>query len=153
MLAALWRIKRVDGLTTPTAHPAALLIVLSAVVLLSPSNMKLSTLSLLSFAHFLSSVLAAPTPADVSDLAPRNETVAKRAGGEINYLADCRRVDYDDNADYPASYMAWYSDIDWSNNYYHIPDALSSEYRDWANGGKDWFSSPESVYCTVCFVD
>ncbi|KIO22758.1 hypothetical protein M407DRAFT_9767 [Tulasnella calospora MUT 4182] len=101
--------------------------------------MKLSTLCLFSLASFLPSISAAPAPADVSDLTLKKETIIKRAGGEINYLTDCRRVDYDNNVDYPASYMAWYSDLEWSLNNNHLPDALSSEYRDWANGGKDWF--------------
>ncbi|KIO22365.1 hypothetical protein M407DRAFT_28085 [Tulasnella calospora MUT 4182] len=37
---------------------------------------------------------------------------------------------------YSASYIAWYSNIDNTQSGNDHPDSLSSEYRDWSNGGK-----------------
>lgn len=51
------------------------------------------------------SAVAVPT------VAPRNETLVKR-GGEVNYLANCKRYNDEDDVDYAASYVAWYANVD-----------------------------------------
>lgn len=73
--------------------------------------------------------------AAIPDVAPRNETIAKR-GGEVNYLADCTRWSVLNTwSDYPASYIVWYSNVDNSQDK-QLPDSLSSEYRNWDAGGE-----------------
>lgn len=71
--------------------------------------MKLSTLFITSLS-FIPSLIAA---ASIPDVAPRNETLAKR-GGEVNYLSNCARVDISKwpPPSYSASYIAWYSNVD-----------------------------------------
>ncbi|KAG8940017.1 hypothetical protein FRC00_013333, partial [Tulasnella sp. 408] len=107
--------------------------------------MKLSPLSLLSFAVVPSFISAATIP----DLAARNGTLAKR-GGEVNYLAGCFRITIPNPGGYVASYMAWYSNVDNSLNR-ERPDSLSSEYRDWSNGGS--FLKWEGVQQNIYFPD
>ncbi|KIO28525.1 hypothetical protein M407DRAFT_22266 [Tulasnella calospora MUT 4182] len=104
--------------------------------------MKLSPLSLLSFAVIPSFISAAIIP----DLAPRNGTIAKR-GGEVNYLANCFRITIPNTSGYLASYMAWYSNID-NSLARQRPDSLSSEYRDWSNGGSvlKWDGVQQNIY-------
>lgn len=126
-----------------------------------PNNsfiMKLSTLFITPLSFIPSLVAAASTP----DVAPHNETLAKR-GGEVNYLSNCQRVDaaIGPFRAIPLSYIAWYSNIDntqsgndvcrWLQFFIsHLliftdylscavqkhPNSLSSEYRNWAAGGK-----------------
>ncbi|KAG8917694.1 hypothetical protein FRC01_002278 [Tulasnella sp. 417] len=106
--------------------------------------MKLSTLYLTSLALLPSFIAAAAIP----EAAPRSEeasTIVKRAG-EVNYIANCIRVNPYGTYEYYASYMAWYANQDNSQNG-QWPDSLSNEYRNWANGGSylDW-TQPQSVY-------
>lgn len=92
--------------------------------------MKLSVLCLTLLSLLPSFIVAAALP----DFVPRNETIAKR-GGEVNYLADCSRLLLSSGDSYQASYIAWYSNVDNSQNEQR-PDSLSSEYRDWSRGGE-----------------
>ncbi|KIO22761.1 hypothetical protein M407DRAFT_27714 [Tulasnella calospora MUT 4182] len=105
--------------------------------------MKLSPLYILPFAaiHSFASATAVP------DLAPRNGTLAKR-GGEVNYLCSCFRLNIAAGLPgYVASYMAWYSNSD-NSLARQRPDSLSSEYRDWSNGGNTikWEEKQQNIY-------
>lgn len=109
--------------------------------------MKLSTLSLTSLLFIPSLAAAAAVP----DAPRQNGTLTKR-GGEVNYLANCERVDpeadaYDEQYKYSASYMAWYANIDKSQGQ-QLPDSLSNEYRDWSRGGTTllWEGSQQNIY-------
>ncbi|KAG8934261.1 hypothetical protein FRC00_012326 [Tulasnella sp. 408] len=104
--------------------------------------MKLSALYIASLA-FLPSFISAVA---VTDAADHKAALGKR-GGEINYLANCYREDWDDDVKYKASYMAWYSNSDNSVNGQQ-PNSLSSEYRDWSNGGSwlTWEGQQHSIY-------
>ncbi|KIO20968.1 hypothetical protein M407DRAFT_29410 [Tulasnella calospora MUT 4182] len=91
--------------------------------------MKLSTLYISSLTLLPSVITAAAITGGV----PLNGTLARR-GGEVNYLADCSRWVPSTSEQYPASYMAWYSNVDNSLDQ-QKPDSLSNEYRDWSAGG------------------
>ncbi|KAG9042993.1 hypothetical protein FS837_010157 [Tulasnella sp. UAMH 9824] len=91
--------------------------------------MKLSTLYIASLA-FLPSLISAVAIPDADN---HKATLGKR-GGEINYLADCYRQDWDEGVNYHASYMAWYSNSD-NSVHGEQPKSLSSEYRNWASNG------------------
>lgn len=57
------------------------------------------------FIHTLISAAAVPSDANVKG------TLNKR-GGEVNYLVNCRRLNWDDgSSDYSAEYMAWYPNV------------------------------------------
>lgn len=92
--------------------------------------MKLSALYIASLA-FLPSFISAVAIPDAAD----HKVALEKRGGEINYLANCYRQDWDNDVKYEASYMAWYSN---SDNSVHLewPNSLSSEYRDWSKGGE-----------------
>ncbi|KAG8898918.1 hypothetical protein FRC01_010721 [Tulasnella sp. 417] len=98
--------------------------------------MKLPTLSIASLS-FIPSLIAAIA---IPDVASRNETLAKR-GGEVNYLANCQRIDPKDS--YTASYVAWYANIDntQSGNDTHIDSGAQGQafqaYAGWAGRTSD----------------
>lgn len=92
--------------------------------------MKLSARCIASLAVLPSLTFAAAIP----DAADHKAALEKR-GGEINYLANCYRQDWDEDVKYEASYMTWYSNSDNSVNG-EQPNSLSSEYRDWSKGGE-----------------
>ncbi|KAG8938639.1 hypothetical protein FRC00_014617 [Tulasnella sp. 408] len=69
--------------------------------------MKLTTLYLTSIALLPSLIAAVAIP----DASPRDGTLSKR-GGEVVYLADCTRKSVSTGSQYPASYGAWYADVD-----------------------------------------
>lgn len=96
--------------------------------------MKLLALCITALSLIPSLISAIALPADV--VVPRNETSSdlEKRGGEVNYLSNCWRVNVNNNG-YYASYVAWYSNVDNSQNGQR-PDSLSSEYRDWSAGGK-----------------
>ncbi|KAG8944211.1 hypothetical protein FRC00_010693, partial [Tulasnella sp. 408] len=104
--------------------------------------MKRSTLYLASVTLLPSVISAAAIP----EGNPLNGTLAKR-GGEVNYLAGCSRFVSSTSEQYPASYMAWYSNVDNSLNQ-QKPDSLSSEYRDWSAGGTwlTWEGRQHDIY-------
>ncbi|KIO32806.1 hypothetical protein M407DRAFT_18271 [Tulasnella calospora MUT 4182] len=105
--------------------------------------MKLSTLLPVSFTLLPSLVAASAIP----DVAPRHESLSKR-GGEVNYLTNCERGNqYNAYDNYPASYVAWYSNVDNSQSGQR-PDSLSSEYRNWDAGGDylHWEGQEQDIY-------
>lgn len=76
--------------------------------------MKLSALYLTSFALLPSFIAAAAIPDD----GPHSEeasTLSKR-GPEVNYIANCWRVNPSGGREYEASYVAWYSNQDYSQS-------------------------------------
>ncbi|KIO32506.1 hypothetical protein M407DRAFT_105105 [Tulasnella calospora MUT 4182] len=105
--------------------------------------MKLTTLYLTSIALLPSLIAAVAIP----DVSPRDGALSKR-GGEVVYLADCTRTDVSSGSSYPASYGAWYADVDNSLSGNVRPDDLSNEYRDWSNGGTylRWEGSEQDVH-------
>ncbi|KAG8915157.1 hypothetical protein FRC00_007200 [Tulasnella sp. 408] len=106
--------------------------------------MKLSTLHLTSLALLPSFIAAAAIP-EASPQSEEASTLSKR-GPEVNYIANCWRVNPSGGREYEASYVAWYANQDNSQSG-QWPQSLSNEYRDWANGGSylDW-TQPQSIY-------
>ncbi|KAG9015074.1 hypothetical protein FRB90_004917 [Tulasnella sp. 427] len=92
--------------------------------------------TLLSF--FIALVSAAAAPDTASSL----ETLSKR-GGEVFYLANCLAGDVFDA--YRASYMAYYSNIDNSQNQQN-PDAISEESRDASGGYLHWEGKEQDIF-------
>ncbi|KIO17301.1 hypothetical protein M407DRAFT_33050 [Tulasnella calospora MUT 4182] len=105
--------------------------------------MKLSILLITSLS-FIPSLIAAVA---IPDVAPRNETLAKR-GGEVNYLSNCQRLDVNTLNSYTASYVAWYANVDNSQSGSDRPDSLSNEYRNWDAGGDylHWEGQQQNIY-------
>lgn len=66
---------------------------------------------------------------------------------QVLYLTNCfRALVADGNDKYQASYGAWYASNDNSQTYQN-PDALTNEYRNWANGGTflNWEQQQQTI--------